>query len=392
MKYDERFDPEYKEVLIHSRKLAIACNHYFIGTEHLFVALLQTPCKARELLPNLEHLNINWLKRTFQIEKNPIPSDNIPLTLSAERIIRHSDYINEQLNPGIITTVDLILSILSYQNRITDEMKKKGTVYEDVFLQIKSSPIKKYPLNIVPRKFRLAPLPFRFLGLAYSRKRIMEELVQHATTLYEYQQYRDCIAVCDQGLSLDPANDSLLILLGYSHYANSQFKKAIQAIDIVLKKYPDNIEMVLMKASCHDQLKEFSQSDMLFKRSLKRYPENVFLLNNIGYSFIEQHQYAAAVPYLEKAIKIDPAFAFAYNNLGYCMLKLNEFETAIDLINQSIDLDSGNSMAYKFKAICLLENGQKQAALENLHLALKFGYLEDFGEDLLHYLEGATEK
>lgn len=49
-------------------------------------------------------------------------------------------------------------------------------------------------------------------------------------------------------------------------------------------------------------------------------------------------------------------------------------------------------MAYKFKAICLLENGQKQAALENLHLALKFGYLEDFGEDLLHYLEGATEK
>ncbi|MGB5024235.1 MAG: hypothetical protein WBO44_02745 [Saprospiraceae bacterium] len=56
-------------------------------------------------------------------------------------------------------------------------------------------------------------------------------------------------------------------------------------------------------------------------------------------------------------------------------------------INKSIEMMPNNSYAYKIRALINIENKQIKLACQDLELALKLGYIKQFGSDIKEILD-----
>ncbi|MBO9562053.1 MAG: tetratricopeptide repeat protein [Niastella sp.] len=376
-------NPDLQFITAEARQLALNYKHGFISLEHCLVATLTTPCLAQKYLSALDVTEcLKWLSEQHPGTSNLTRNDSVPLTLHMERIVKHAQHLALQQNTHQITSIHILMGMLSYENVVSKKVKKIGVLFEDI-----SNGLSLQPLEIQLRHFHKPSPVASFFRLAPSKKKLQEEIYDHASTLYTYQQYDECIAVCNNGLHIYPDLHKLKLLLSYSSYNKRDYSSAIRYLEEMIELQPDDSYWVNL-ALFYSQKGDHQQADNILDQLLAQQSDKDGLLNNNkGFNLYRQGRYAEAVPYYERAIQNNPSFAYPYDNLGFVKHKLGQTTEAFTLIDKSLELDKGNSYAYMFKGRIYLDQDNKALALEQFQLALRYGFTKTYGEEVLQLIK-----
>ncbi|HEV7780630.1 MAG TPA: tetratricopeptide repeat protein [Chitinophagaceae bacterium] len=329
---------------------------------------------------------IDWLQQLYPNSGTSTIKDSLPLTMHAERIVRHAGYLAFLKKKLHTNSVHLLLSMLSYDNTVSERVKKKGIIFEDIAGNLEGG-LPKTPVEIKLRHFRKPSVISRFFRPGSSMRKLSEEVLEHAQNLWTYQQYDDCITTCQTGLELIPAHQELKILLALSFLKKRDHTTAAGHLEELVRTFPDDPGFQLSLSYCYDNMGDYLKAGEMLDSMLAKDPDHDIVLNNKGFCLLLQARYAEAVPFFEKAIQINPLFAYPWDNLGFVKYKLGDTGQALILIDKALELDKGNSYAYKYKGIIFMEQDNKTLAMENFQLALKYGYTKTYGDEVLQLIE-----
>jgi len=382
-------EDDLKVIIAEARKLAIEWQHGFINHDHFFVAMLKKKCIASNYL---DHCDAEpWetrIKELYPPSSKLTFKDSLPLTIEAERVIKHSHKIAQHISKKAgINTIHVIIAILSYNNAVTESFNKAGILIEDITESHFKKSYKTFPPIIKPiRKKVYNKVQIFFFSLSSKRKKI-DELYENAANLFCYQQFRDSIKTCQVGLSLSPSNLDLKFLLAYNLMKQLDFESSLILIEELVKNNPENVHLLLLLSCINDMIGNYGSVAETIDALLLLQPDNDVYLNNKGFNLIRQTKYIESISFFEQSIQKNPVFTYPWNNLGFAKYKLGETDNAISNIDKSIELDKSNAYAYKNKGIIYFELGNKEEALKNFNLSLKFGYTEKYGNEVLQLLE-----
>ena len=131
---DGRFSDRVNEVLNLSREEAIRLGNDYIGTEHLLLGIIREGDSTAMQIINKFDADINEV--VFEIEKSVGASrqnnpSNIPLTKSAEKVLRMASFEAKLYKSQVIGTEHLLLSLLREENNISAKFLNKFGIYYD---------------------------------------------------------------------------------------------------------------------------------------------------------------------------------------------------------------------------------------------------------------------
>ena len=125
---------------------------------------------------------------------------------------------------------------------------------------------------------------------------------------------------------------------------------------------------------------------------LEDHPKDTMVLNNIGYISLRLEKYDTALVYLQKARRLDPKNSYALSNLSFAKLKTGNVKEALKDINESIKYDGKNSYAFLNRAYIYLEMEDKSKACDDLKTALRLGFTDLYGNEVLDLLDKHCNK
>lgn len=391
MKYKSPED-DFTVIGAKSRLLALEMKHGFIDCVHLFLAMLKEKCLAKKYLQGIDTEVLDkQIRGLYPATGTQTIKDNLALTVWAERTAKHAYTIAKLNGQQKINSIHLHLAILCFKdNTITAPVERAGILIEDITEDYFNKKIKKFPspfYAIRTKTYNKAEI--LLLKITGKKKKEIQELHENAVTLYFYYQFEDVIKVCEAGLSLSPGNLDFKDLIAYGKYKSGDYQLALSLITELIESKPgqNNDNYKVTEAYIHDIIGNHDQSALILDKLLAEHPDDEELLNHRGFNLSKQGKYAESIPLLEKAITADATAAFALNNLGFSKFKLGDADDAMSLINKSLVLHKGNAYAYKNKGILLKEQGNREDALKHFNLALKFGYTEKYGDEVLQLLK-----
>jgi Tfp pilus assembly protein PilF len=382
---------ELGEVVSKARELAIEFKQDCIGSEHIFGVMLKIECNAKKYLGGIDIESwMATISDTYERIENYIEQDSLPLTVQAERNIKHAYSIAKQVGINTISSIDLLLSILSYNNVISETLKKQGIIFEDVILDEYGKEILKFSpsLNLDNIRKLVAPKKSWIYRKTFADEDKLDTVYQNVSDLYLYEQYDDCIEICNLALSNyeNPMPD-FLIYKAFSILAKREFNNALPLFIKIHQAFPEVNDYTRMLAYIYDELRVHEQSEILFNKLLELDSNDAVTLNDKGFSLIQQEKYSESVYFLEKATEIEHELAYSWNNLGYANFKLGNNEKGIELINKSLEIDKGNAYAYSYLGLIYLSNQNKNGAKINFQKALRFGYTKLYGTEVLNLID-----
>jgi len=381
---------DFEIVTAESRKLAIAWHHGFINYDHLFVAMLQNKCKATKYLG---HCDLNYwetkIKALYPATGKQTLRHSMPLTVEAERVVKDAFQISGIDDFAPTNTIHLLLAILSYDNEVSKAFCQAGILIEDITGAEFKKPVKRFPSPVqAVREKPYSKAELFFLSKASKKKRV-DALYRNALNFYFYGQFDDVLKICLIGLSLLPNYMHFKVLMAFASQKLRDFDLALSLMTELAELKPDDTDLRLSLSLLYGMMGKYGECGEMLDALLQVQPDNESFLNNKGFNLQLQERYAESVPLFEQVIQADPSIAYAWNNLGFSKFRLGEKEQGLGMINKSLELDKGNPYAYKNRGIVLMEQGHKIEAKQNFILALKFGYTENYGDEvekLLHSL------
>jgi tetratricopeptide (TPR) repeat protein len=385
---NEQISDDCRPVINQARLLSLRWKHGFINYDHLFAAICTTPCLASVYLAGADitawELFVNELYP-------PQPSINhqhdVPLTIHAERVIKNAFQLAALEEKSDINTVHLLLSILSYNNDVSTGLSSLGILYADIAAQYYKKPAPLISPRIPPARTNVYSKWERFLTTRRMQTKQVGALWINACDLFMYGQYDDCLTVCKVALSFSPENTEFLLKLINCYTKKRDFGSALQPMATLATAQPANQSYLFTLSYIEGELGNMAEALFLLEKLLEKAPRNKNFLNRMGYFLLREEKYEAARTYLEKAVLADNSFTHSLNNLGYVTYKLGQTKEGLALINQSIAADKSNALAYRNKAVIAIEQNQPTEALENMRLALKFGFTDLYGDEVLELLK-----
>ncbi|WP_295670690.1 tetratricopeptide repeat protein [uncultured Mucilaginibacter sp.] len=372
---------DLKPAIASSRDLAILWKHGFINYDHIFLAILKQKCMASDYLIQFD--TDQWEKKVK--ESYPAKSrkkGSIPLTLSAERVLKHALKIAPINNETNINTVHVLLAILSCDNEVTSAFNKAGMTITDITLPYFKREIKQFPRLLKPIRDKAYTRMEIFFSAIWSKKKKLGQLYTNAVDLYHYRQYNDSVKSCQVALAFSPGNAMFRAWMAYNKIKLKENDAAIDLLTELLKEQPDQKGHKFNLSYLLDVKGNYPEAAALLDGLLLEEPKNDLFLNNRGFNLLRQKRYTEAMPFFEKAIKENPNAPYPQNNLGFTKYNLGDLNEGLALIDCSLKLDKGNSYAYRNKGIIFMEQGDKTEARKNFKLALKFGFTEKYDNEV----------
>lgn len=382
----ESFADELQAVIKASRKIAINFGHQYIHTDHFFLAMLQRNCIAAPFLTTIDREK--WARITKEnhpADDKPSPSDSLPLTLDAERVILHADTFAFSRNEELTNSLDVLLAMLAYDNPIKEELRKAGWLLEHVLEQHYGP---EYTWPSLPLKE--PELISRFwwkLTSEKNKKEKINRLYRHSLILADYGMYEEMKDRCNIALAVNPDHPGFTYLLAYAAYRQKNYDIVLSLLEKLEQHSLEKEWCIQVRMAIEAGKGNYKWVISRLEQLLTEQPGNALYLNNIGYYLSKQQQFATALPKLEKAIASDPDQAYAHNNLGFALFRLGKQEEGIAAIQHSLTLDKGNPYAYKNLGIIYMETGNTSKAKEYFQLALKYKYTELYDNEVLELLQ-----
>ena len=383
---------DFTIITARSRLLALEMKHGFIDCVHLFLAMLKETCLAGKYLQAIDAEVLDkQIRDLYPANGTQTIKDDFALTVWAERTVKHAytiARINEQRS---INSIHLLLAILSFEDKtITGPIERAGILIEDITEDYFKKKIKKFsaPFDVIRAK-TYNKVEIFLLEITGKKNKKIQQIYETAVALYYYYQFEDVTKICETGLSLSPGDLSFKNLIACGKYKSGDYQSALKLIDELIENRPDsdNINYEVTKAYIYDIIGNHDKSAVILDKLLAMNPDDKELLNHKGFNLSKQEQYTESIPFFEKAIAMDATASFTLNNLGFSKFKLGDVNGAMALIDKSLALHKGNAYAYKNKGIILMEQGNNEDALQNFDLALKFGYTEKYGDEVLQLIK-----
>jgi tetratricopeptide (TPR) repeat protein len=192
-------------------------------------------------------------------------------------------------------------------------LHQQGYLYLDQYQYEKAIQIFDRTLNDLPGneytwqgKIICLRLMYRFNEAEETARKALKQLPQNITILNE-----EISLYCDQG----------------------QYDKAIAICDEILKIDRANEDAFSQKIGVLRSLNRFSDAEELIQEALTRLPRNVAILNQQGYLYADQQQYEAALKAFRQVLFIDPT------NVGAFVGKIQALRSQgnLDQANQALE-------------------------------------------------------
>lgn len=106
-----------------------------------------------------------------------------------------------------------------------------------------------------PQKYNIS----RELGLA----------LNNSALLMKQGRFNDALAICDEGLKIDPANALILTQKGTAHFRLSKFEDAISCFDSAIRSSPKFADAYYNKATVKALQGDISEALSLLEKSIK---------------------------------------------------------------------------------------------------------------------------
>lgn len=381
----KRLTPEALEVMHVSRETAVAYSHGYIHIDHLFLAMLKSPCMARPYLETIDV--IRWghlIQEGHPVNDTVDATTTLPFTLATERVLIHADTFAFSRQQALISSVDILMAILAYENPITIVISKTGIILEKLLKLHYGPDVVWTPLEIKDYK-PVSRLRWLFKPSA-DRQRFRQRLINNIQVLDAYRLYEKMILLADVILKNEPENTDALYYKGLAYYRKRQFEQATPIITGLshLSSFEEKCHLILADIAAKQGNPTLVIQAM--ERAIEKEQNNWKTLNILGYYLSIQQMYEEAKPYLERAIAISPEEAYPYCNLGFVLYKQGEIRKGIDMIHHSITLDKSNAYAYKVLGDIAMDNGEHDKAKRSFQEALDYLYTRKYGNDVLEKL------
>lgn len=174
-----------------------------------------------------------------------------------------------------------------------------------------------------------------------------------------------------------------------------------------LARDPANPTVLQLLGLLHSQIGEYETAIVYMQESLRRFPQQAEVANNLGIALMQLGRISEAMERFQQAVTIEPRFSLSWRNIGLCQLRMRNFEPAQAALKRCLEIDAGDAaawmglantwkrqdmpgkaIAYLQKAIearpdyaaahhnlgvCLRLTGQSGQAIEHYKTALRFG-------------------
>lgn len=160
------------------------------------------------------------------------------------------------------------------------------------------------------------------------------------------------------------------------------FESAYHDLKLSLTFDSTNIGAYSNLAYTTDELKRPEEAMTYYNKIIELDPEFVPVYVNLGFRSQQNGEHLKALEYFDKAAKLSPKEPLVYSNRSFSKLKTNDLKGAIKDIEKSIKMLPANCYAYKIRALILLEQGNQKEACEDLFIANKYGYEEQYGQEV----------
>ncbi len=260
-------------------------------------------------------------------------------------------------------------------------------------------------LNDIDEAIKLKP---EFTELYYTRSLI------HIRN----KQYDEAIVWAKKGLEIKPENEELLLNIIMANRLRKNYKEVLVISDSLLKINPRSTDALNARADALRHEKNYADAIATYTKVIEMDPQNIEAFydrgianahnkdfdaayadikramtidtaqlwagyNNIAFFIkFEQKDYQGSLEYFDKAIKLNPKFSNAYNNRGFAKLQLNDLKGARADIMRAQELEPTNSYAYRTMALYFIADNKPKQACEQLDKAIKFGYSDDYDDEV----------
>ncbi|HTO16029.1 MAG TPA: ATP-dependent Clp protease ATP-binding subunit [Edaphocola sp.] len=137
---DSNFSQRVKDIISYSREEAIRLGNSYIGIEHFLLGILREGEGTATYILSGMHVDLSGLKSDIEglikeAESMSKPSNNIPLTRQAEKVIRFAILEAKALKSPTVEAEHLMLSILKTKESATAEVLKTYNVNYERFIE-----------------------------------------------------------------------------------------------------------------------------------------------------------------------------------------------------------------------------------------------------------------
>lgn len=235
--------------------------------------------------------------------------------------------------------------------------------------------------------FEAKAFPYLFFIFNKEKKAL---IAGHA---YEHEgDYNNAISTYTKALVKYPYSFKLYYARGNARLEAGDVQGAINDFEMAIALNENFIAPRLKRASANFDLKLYQESLNELLDIVLVDPMNKDIHYMIGANYLELGDTAKAEVYLNNAVDIDHKFGFAYLKLGIIEIGKHEYDEARRLVNKSIRYSHTNSVAFKWKGLLCEKDGHRGWANHFYQKAVRLGYLEKYGSDIMDMIANNDEK
>lgn len=165
-----------------------------------------------------------------------------------------------------------------------------------------------------------------------------------------------------------------------------EFDQAYLDFRETLAFLPDDIVSLTNLSTLYSRMGNHEEAIKHLKIAHRIYPDHTAVVGNLGFQYQKAGKYEESIAYYNRVLELEPDEPLAYSNRSYSKLRLDDYDGAMADINKSILLFPENSYAFRNRALIYLEKGDIISACNDLETALRLGFTEIHGDEVLDLL------
>jgi tetratricopeptide (TPR) repeat protein len=170
-----------------------------------------------------------------------------------------------------------------------------------------------------------------------------EALYIRALTLYDQQQYGECLALLGQALPLERDNAHIYYSRGNVRYALGDYRGAAAEYLWALRRAPYYVSAYNNLGNVYEALSQYEKSLAKYQHALHIEPDNATLYYNLAGVYHTLGRLPDALDALNTAIELEPEFGGSYLNRANVLSRLGRHREALADYQQALLLEPEDS-------------------------------------------------
>jgi tetratricopeptide (TPR) repeat protein len=207
----------------------------------------------------------------------------------------------------------------------------------------------------------------------------------------EYEQSQNYAEESLKYSSNNLDKSSAYLGIGDANAKTYNYQSAYEAYKKAIDLNPKNLNALNNITTVLDEVNRPEEKPKYFNQILNIDSSYYLAHINIGFYYLGEEKYENALNEFNAVLKVDSIQPVALSNKSFALMKLGHLNDALEVINNSINLDPNNSYAHRNKALIYFELKNKEYACNSLMDALKLGFTQQYGDEVLLLKEKKCE-